>query len=72
MVLGSQNLDTQSFDHSREAGVAIDDPATTTAFDALHGRIWSRSEVAFDGRTAPPPPAPRLHWLTRLTSSLGG
>jgi phosphatidylserine/phosphatidylglycerophosphate/cardiolipin synthase-like enzyme len=70
MVLGSQNLDTQSFDHSREAGVAIDDAATTGQFDRIHQSIWVRSEVAFDGRTMARPGPDRGAWVNRLGAIL--
>jgi phosphatidylserine/phosphatidylglycerophosphate/cardiolipin synthase-like enzyme len=72
MILGSQNLDTQSWDHSRETGVAIDDAATTRAFDEVHERIWRRSEVAFDGRTMGRPGPKRGAWLERIGAILKG
>jgi phosphatidylserine/phosphatidylglycerophosphate/cardiolipin synthase-like enzyme len=48
MILGSQNLDVQSWRRSRELDVAIDDEATTKRFDTEFQRVWERSPVAFE------------------------
>ena len=48
MVLGSQNLDTQSWKRSRELGVAVDDPKTTREFDAVFDRVFARGAVAYE------------------------
>jgi phosphatidylserine/phosphatidylglycerophosphate/cardiolipin synthase-like enzyme len=48
MILGSQNLDTQSWKHSREVGVAVDDAATTAGFDALFDEVFARGPVAYE------------------------
>ncbi len=43
MILGSFNLDEQTFKRSREMALLVDDAATTAAFDAEFVRIWERS-----------------------------
>jgi phosphatidylserine/phosphatidylglycerophosphate/cardiolipin synthase-like enzyme len=48
MILGSQNLDVQSWRRSRELDVAIDDAATTKKFDDLFLGVWEKSPVAFE------------------------
>ncbi len=48
MVIGSQNMDTQSWAASREFSIAIDDKPTTAAFDAEWKSVWERSECAFE------------------------
>jgi phosphatidylserine/phosphatidylglycerophosphate/cardiolipin synthase-like enzyme len=48
MVLGSQNMDTQSWQTSREFSVGIDNPTTTATFDAAFKTVWSRGECAFE------------------------
>src|SRR5262249_15248426 len=48
MVLGSQNLDSQSWKRARERGVAIDDPATTQKFDTLFDQIFDSGAVAYE------------------------
>jgi phosphatidylserine/phosphatidylglycerophosphate/cardiolipin synthase-like enzyme len=40
MILGSQNLDTQSFHRSRESNIAIDDASVTGEFDAIFDGLW--------------------------------
>ena len=47
-VLGSQNLDTQSWKQSRELSLFVDDRAATTRFDAEFSRVWDRSPIAFE------------------------
>jgi phosphatidylserine/phosphatidylglycerophosphate/cardiolipin synthase-like enzyme len=47
MVLGSQNLDTQSWKRSREVSVAVDDAEATARYDAIFDAIWARSPDAF-------------------------
>ena len=53
-VLGSQNLDTQSWTQSREVSWFVDDPATTAAFDQVFEDDWQRAATAF--RCAGPSP----------------
>jgi phosphatidylserine/phosphatidylglycerophosphate/cardiolipin synthase-like enzyme len=48
MVLGSQNMDTQSWKTSREFSIAIDDAATTQQFDDAYQQVWDRSVCAFE------------------------
>lgn len=48
MILGSQNLDTQSWKHSRELGVAVDDWQTTQSFDRVFSAVFVRSTVAYE------------------------
>jgi hypothetical protein len=48
MVLGSQNMDTQSWKTSREFSVGIDDAKTTGTFDAAFATVWNRSACAFE------------------------
>ena len=48
MILGSQNLDTQSWHQSRELGLLVDDARATADFDAIFERTWSRSAPAFE------------------------
>ena len=48
MILGSQNLDTQSWKRSREVSVAGDDAATTAQFDQVFDGIWARSAIAYE------------------------
>jgi phosphatidylserine/phosphatidylglycerophosphate/cardiolipin synthase-like enzyme len=48
MVLGSQNMDTQSWQVSREFSVAIDDPATTATFDSAFWNVWGNGACAFE------------------------
>jgi phosphatidylserine/phosphatidylglycerophosphate/cardiolipin synthase-like enzyme len=50
MILGSQNLDVQSWRRSRELDVAIDDPETTKKFDGLFEATWAKSVSAFECR----------------------
>jgi phosphatidylserine/phosphatidylglycerophosphate/cardiolipin synthase-like enzyme len=50
MILGSQNLDVQSWRRSREFDVAIDDPETTRKFDAIFDETWAKSPQAFECR----------------------
>jgi phosphatidylserine/phosphatidylglycerophosphate/cardiolipin synthase-like enzyme len=47
MVLGSQNLDTQSWKRSREVSVAVDDAEATAGYDAIFDGIWARSRDVF-------------------------
>jgi phosphatidylserine/phosphatidylglycerophosphate/cardiolipin synthase-like enzyme len=48
MILGSQNLDTQSWNYSRELSVLVDDPATTAQFDAVFAGVWENGARAFE------------------------
>ncbi len=48
MVLGSQNMDTQSWKTSREFSVAIDDVGTTRAFDDAFQAVWDRGPCAYE------------------------
>lgn len=48
VVVGSQNMDTQSWEVSREFSVAIDDAPTTAKFDEEWRRVWDRGECAFE------------------------
>lgn len=48
VVVGSQNMDTQSWEVSRELSVAIDDAPATAKFDAEFARVWQRSACAFE------------------------
>jgi phosphatidylserine/phosphatidylglycerophosphate/cardiolipin synthase-like enzyme len=48
LVLGSQNLDTQSWKQSRETSLFVDDAVTTKRFDAEFDRVWTRSVVAYE------------------------
>ncbi len=48
VVVGSQNMDTQSWEVSREFSVAIDDAPTTARFDEEWRRVWDRGECAFE------------------------
>lgn len=48
VVVGSQNMDTQSWQTSREFSVAIDDRGATAAFDAAFEKVWDRSACAFE------------------------
>lgn len=51
VIVGSTNLDTQSWLHSRELDLLVDDPATTRAWDAqVFLPVWERSLPAW--RTA--------------------
>ncbi len=54
MILGSQNLDTQSWKHSRELGVLVDDWQTTQKFDSVFSRVFYRSNVAFEPEASCP------------------
>jgi phosphatidylserine/phosphatidylglycerophosphate/cardiolipin synthase-like enzyme len=54
VAVGSLNMDTQSFDHSREVGLVIDSAAVTKEWlDALHDPDWARSQPA-PGTFVPP------------------
>jgi len=56
-IVGSQNMDVQSWANSQELNVLIDDAATTQAFDAEFDRAWARSADALAdacGPSAPP------------------
>jgi phosphatidylserine/phosphatidylglycerophosphate/cardiolipin synthase-like enzyme len=48
MILGSQNLDTQSWTKSRELSVLVDDAATTARFDAVFAGVWARATTAYE------------------------
>ena len=48
MILGSQNLDTQSWHESREVNVLVDDASATTAFDGMFAREWDRGANAYE------------------------
>ncbi len=43
VVLGSQNMDTQAWQESRELSVAVDDEPTTKRFDAVFDTLWERA-----------------------------
>jgi len=66
MVLGSQNMDTQSWQTSRELSVAIDDPGVTEAFDSAFQTVWERSVCAYEcnGCGAQTDPGPEANWVT--------
>jgi phosphatidylserine/phosphatidylglycerophosphate/cardiolipin synthase-like enzyme len=49
MILGSQNLDTQSWTQSRELNLLVEGADITGRFDALFEQMWNRSAVAFEG-----------------------
>ncbi len=53
MILGSQNLDTQSWEHSRELSVLVDDPATTAAFDGVFAGVWANGATAYECPASP-------------------
>jgi hypothetical protein len=48
MIIGSQNMDTQSWKVSREFSVGIDDASTTNTFDGAFQTVWNRSACAFE------------------------
>lgn len=48
MVIGSQNMDEQSWQTSREISVLIDDPGTTATFDAAFQAVWDRGACAYE------------------------
>lgn len=48
MLVGSQNMDTQSWKVSRELVLMIDSAEATARYDAEFDRVWERSEVAFE------------------------
>src|SRR5262249_25455044 len=48
MILGSQNLDTQSWKKSRELSLAVDDATITARFDKVFHDVWARGPVAFE------------------------
>jgi phosphatidylserine/phosphatidylglycerophosphate/cardiolipin synthase-like enzyme len=48
MILGSQNMDEQSWQTSRELSVLIDDPKTTASFDAAFQAVWDRGACAYE------------------------
>jgi phosphatidylserine/phosphatidylglycerophosphate/cardiolipin synthase-like enzyme len=48
MILGSQNLDTQSWTHSRELSVLVDDAQTTAAFDQVFAGVWANGAKAYE------------------------
>ena len=56
MIIGSQNLDTQSWKSSRELGIAIDDAATTHVFDREFERRWAEAAQAYELECAVPAP----------------
>ncbi len=58
MIIGSQNMDTQSWKVSREFNVGIDDPATTGTFDAAFSAVWNRSPCAYECGGCSAQPAP--------------
>lgn len=48
-IVGSSNMDTQSWNHSREVNVLVDDPATVRAWDdRLFKESWDRAIPACD------------------------
>ncbi len=47
-IVGSQNMDTQSWQVSREFSVAIDDATTTQTLDAAFQTVWDRGQCAFE------------------------
>jgi phosphatidylserine/phosphatidylglycerophosphate/cardiolipin synthase-like enzyme len=55
MILGSQNLDTQSWKKSRELGLALDSPETTRKFDAVFEDTWRKSVPAYEHGMKEPP-----------------
>jgi phosphatidylserine/phosphatidylglycerophosphate/cardiolipin synthase-like enzyme len=48
MILGSQNLDVQSWTKSRELSVLVDDASTTAQFDAAFAAVWARATTAYE------------------------
>ena len=48
VVIGSQNMDTQSWEVSRELSLAIDDRAVTAKFDTELDAVWQRAACAFE------------------------
>jgi len=48
MILGSQNMNEQSWQTSRELSVLIDDPKTTASFDAAFQAVWDRGACAYE------------------------
>jgi len=65
--VGTQNLDNQSFSHSKEIGFGLDDATQTARLDALFEQHWATSVPAqvFE------PPANRVEQLlTRFRSPL--
>jgi phosphatidylserine/phosphatidylglycerophosphate/cardiolipin synthase-like enzyme len=65
MILGSQNLDTQSWKKSRELGFAIDSAEVTKKFDAVFEDAWKRGVPAYEDGMKEPPGIPGmiLSWL---------
>ncbi len=47
MILGSQNLDTQSWKKSRELNLLLDDRAATASFDAIFEDKWGQAGLAY-------------------------
>lgn len=48
MILGTQNLDTQSWHESRELSVLVDDATTTAAFDDVFDAAWADGAPAYE------------------------
>jgi phosphatidylserine/phosphatidylglycerophosphate/cardiolipin synthase-like enzyme len=52
-IVGSMNLDTQSWKKSRELTIAIDDRENAGNYDKVFDAIWATSSPAYEGPSEP-------------------